>query len=155
MDNPITEARSLMHESAMARLDERPFRVDPKLASDINRFANVCYQASKAGGWHNDPKTGLPRTSEENDALVPTRLMLTVSEVSEAMEAHRSDKMDDKLPHRTGLEVELADAIIRIGDLARCLNLDLGGAVVEKIEYNLRRADHTHAARNAKGGKKY
>ena len=129
--------------------------LDPALVPAINSIANICYQASKEGGWHNDRVTGLPRTDAENDALVPTRLMLTVGELSEAMEAHRCDKMDDKLPHRSGLEVELADAVIRIFDLARAMNLDIGGAMVEKITYNLSRVDHTPAARNAKGGKKY
>ena len=47
--------------------------------------------------------------------------------------------MDDHLPHRQMVEVDLADAIIRIGDLAVYLSLDLGGT---KLEYNRRRADH-------------
>jgi NTP pyrophosphatase (non-canonical NTP hydrolase) len=63
--------------------------------------------------------------------------------------------MDDKLPHRKGLEVELADAMIRILDMAGGLGLDIGGALVEKLEYNSNRADHKPENRLKEGGKKY
>lgn len=82
-------------------------------------------------------------------------LMLTVSEIAEAMEGHRKDLMDDKLPHRKMVEVELADAMIRIMDLAGGLNMDIGGAIVEKLVYNRTRIDHTHAHRKSEHGKKY
>jgi NTP pyrophosphatase (non-canonical NTP hydrolase) len=82
-------------------------------------------------------------------------LMLMVSEIGEAREAHRKSLMDDKLPHRLGVEVELADAFIRICDFAGRHGLDLGGAVVEKIQFNMRRIDHTPEARLAEGGKAY
>jgi NTP pyrophosphatase (non-canonical NTP hydrolase) len=115
----------------------------------------ICYEASKLGGWHNDPVTGAPRTWDQNNDLFPTRIALIHSEVSEAMEGHRKDQMDDHLPHRKMAEVELADVIIRVADLAGAMGYDLGGAIVEKLTYNLQRADHKHAARNAAGGKKY
>lgn len=51
------------------------------------------------------------------------------------------------------IEVELADAMIRIGDLACYLGLDVGGAVVEKMAFNATRKDHTLEARRAAGGK--
>lgn len=82
-------------------------------------------------------------------------LMLTVSELSEAMEGHRKNLMDDKLPHRKMFEVELADAIIRIFDISGGLGLDLGGAFVEKMAYNAVREDHTLKARMGENGKKY
>jgi NTP pyrophosphatase (non-canonical NTP hydrolase) len=53
------------------------------------------------------------------------------------------------------LEVELADALIRICDLAGAMQLDLGGAVREKLDYNATRADHKFEARTAEGGKAY
>lgn len=81
--------------------------------------------------------------------------MLMVSEISEAMEGDRKNLMDDKLPHRTMVEVELADAIIRICDYAGDHNLDIGGALIEKLEYNRKREDHTHAARLQPNGKKF
>ena len=72
--------------------------------------------------------------------------------------AHLHDRkglMDDKLPHRSMLEVELADAVIRIADLAGALDLDLGGAVAEKMAFNAQRADHKPENRLAAGGKAY
>jgi hypothetical protein len=81
--------------------------------------------------------------------------MLIVSEVSEAMEGHRKNLMDDKLPHRPMVEVELADAVIRIFDLAGAKGYDVAGAIVEKLAYNAQRADHKPENRLAEGGKAY
>lgn len=89
------------------------------------------------------------------EANVGEKLMLIVSELSEGMEGHRKNKMDEHLPHRPSLEVELADALIRIFDLGGGLKMDLAGAVVDKMAYNRVRVDHTHAARLAQGGKAY
>lgn len=165
--------------------------------------------------WWHDLKTGERIKRNEGELL-----MLCVSELAEAMEGHRKGLADDKLPHRQMAEVELADFLIRAGDmlgsgiynlaepfwrmyggppsparvfkpavecnfaeelltivrlttgagdrprmliaamnrvvgLAEHLDMDLVGAYEEKMEYNRTRADHTYAARLAKGGKKY
>lgn len=63
--------------------------------------------------------------------------------------------MDDKLPNRKMAEVELADAIIRICDLAGAMKMDLGAALVEKLCYNAKRADHDLENRKKEGGKAY
>lgn len=60
---------------------------------------------------------------------------------------------DDHLPHRKAIEVELADAVLRIADLCGYLELDLGAALVEKLEYNTKRADHKLENRRKDGGK--
>lgn len=95
------------------------------------------------------------RTGEPIERNVGELLALVHSEVSEALEGHRKGLMDDKLPHRSMFEVELADTIIRIFDIAGGFGLDLGGAYVEKMAYNAQRADHKREARLAEGGKKY
>lgn len=100
--------------------------------------------------WWVDLHTGAP--IERN---VGEMLMLTVSELAEAMEGHRKNLRDDKLPHRPMLEVELADALIRVCDMAAGLGLDLAGAVAEKLEFNAHRIDHTREARLGEHGKKY
>lgn len=66
-------------------------------------------------------------------------LMLITSELSEGLEADRKDLMDDHLPNRKGLEVELADAVIRIADMAQGLGFDLEATIEEKMAYNANR----------------
>lgn len=66
----------------------------------------------------------------------PELLMLIVSELSEALEALRTDDKSDKLKDFTGLEEELADALIRILDMGAGLKLNLPEAILAKFEYN-------------------
>ncbi len=77
----------------------------------LNDFAAECHRDNQH--WWHDPATGakLDRNTGE-------MLMLVVSEIAECMEGERKDLMDDHLPHRKMAEVELADAIIRIADIA-------------------------------------
>ncbi len=82
-------------------------------------------------------------------------LCLVHSEISEAMEGHRKNLNDDKLPHRKMIEVELADAVIRILDICAGLDLDIEGAYQEKMAYNSKRQDHSVEARKLHNGKKY
>lgn len=118
-----------------------------------SQVAATCHQQSLKSGWWNDPETG------EAHELTPERfaqkLCLIHSEISEAMEGHRKGLMDDKLPHREMVEVELADAVIRIYDLAGRAGYDVIGAMVEKLAYNAHRADHKPENRTAAGGKAY
>ena len=66
-------------------------------------------------------------------------IALMHSELSEALEADRKDLMDDKLTHRKGLEVELADAVIRIMDFTQGKDMDLDNTIAEKLAYNTTR----------------
>jgi hypothetical protein len=45
--------------------------------------------------------------------------------------------------------------VIRIFDLAGAYNMDMGGAIAEKMAYNAQRADHKPEARAAAGGMAY
>lgn len=116
----------------------------------LSQLVYHCYTASHNAGWHTDLTTG--KLLERNKAEM---LMLIVSEISEAMEGERKNLMDDHLPHRKMVEVELADAIIRICDYCGRWNLDLSGAVAEKLEYNRNRSDHKIENRLKDGGKKF
>ncbi len=60
-------------------------------------------------------------------------IMLTISELAEALEGDRKNLMDDKLPHRSMLEVELADTLIRMLDYIGGLKLPV--KTVERDEW--------------------
>jgi len=123
--------------------------LDGEIQGAVTSLQNICHTLASERGWWKDPKTG--NKIERNRAEL---LMLCVSELAEAMEADRKDLNDDHLPHRKGFEVELADCLIRIFDIAGAYDLDLSGAMLEKLKYNSQRADHKLENR-AKGGKKY
>ncbi len=116
--------------------------------STLNEYAEHCHAATLAR-WQ-DLETGRPIDRNKGELLC-----LIHSEISECMEGERKGLMDDHLPHRSMLEVELADAMIRIMDIAASRKLDLGGAIVEKIAYNRKRADHQPGARAEAHGKKF
>lgn len=107
------------------------------------------HETSRNAGWYTDLDTGEPKQRN-----IPEMLALIHSEVSEALEGVRKNTQDNHLPHRKSVEVELADAVIRIADLAEYLGLDLGMAIVEKNRFNKVRADHKLENRRKSDGKK-
>ena len=127
--------------------------LNEKIINGASCLASHCHQQSLNAGWWHDPETGEPH--ELTPERFAQKLCLIHSEVSEAMEGHRKSLMDDKLPHREMAEVELADAVIRIYDLAGRAGYDVIGAMVEKLTYNANRADHKPENRAQAGGKAY
>lgn len=123
-----------------------------EVLNGVDALVRICHQRAVLAGWWTDLKTGESLIGKRN---VGELLMLAVSELSEAMEGDRKKLMDDHLPHRPSMEVELADCMIRICDMAGSLGLDLPGAIVEKLQYNASRADHKPENRMADNGKKY
>lgn len=101
---------------------------------NINEMAERAYDNSeKHGFWDRNIDT---------EDYIPEKLCLIHSEVSEALEEYRDNKSgirfnrlmtDGKLE---GFGSELADIIIRAGDLAGALGLDLESIIERKMHYN-------------------
>lgn len=116
----------------------------------IQTMQVIASETARNAGWYTDPETGAPIKRNVGEVIA-----LMHSELSEALEADRKNLMDDKLPHRPGIEVEFADCVIRIMDTAAALGLDLAGAIIEKNRYNRSRADHRLENRTGPNGKRY
>lgn len=112
------------------------------IAMSTDHLTDWCHKLAKAAGWW------------DKERPVAECLCLIHSEISEALEGYRTDAMDSHLPHLDSITVELADAVIRICDLAGGLNLPLGQALAEKLCYNQMREDHKRENRAKPGGKK-
>lgn len=121
-----------------------------EMAMAVNDLVAINHGCMFGMGWWSD-KQGKPL--ELTREFIMSKLMLVVTEIAEATEGIRKDVNDDHLPHRKMFEVELADAVIRIFDLAGATGINLGDALAEKLAYNLNRADHKPENRFAEGGK--
>lgn len=74
----------------------------------------------------------------------PEKLMLMVTELAEACEGLRhGDPQSTKIPGFSNVEEELADCVIRILDFCGHYQLQLGPAIIAKLEYN-RSRPHKH-----------
>lgn len=83
------------------------------------------------------------------DAHIPVLLCLIHSEVSEALEDFRENKMsttirEDGKPE--GLPSELADIVIRVGDMCGALGIDLEFEIRQKMAHNAMRS-HRHGGK--------
>jgi NTP pyrophosphatase (non-canonical NTP hydrolase) len=73
-------------------------------------------------------------------ASVPEALALVHSEVSEVLEAHRRpSNFQSKEDQINAVAEELADVVIRVGDLAGALEIDLQKFIQQKMEFNEKR----------------
>lgn len=129
---------------------------DKNVANAINDICQDIHTHNAEVGWYDgserysDPDTGIP-----DKYYIPTKLCLAHSEISEAMEGFRKGLKDDHLPHHDMFAVELADACIRIFDLAGYFDIPLGDIIQEKRGYNKHREDHKREVRAASAGKSF
>lgn len=114
----------------------------------LKDICNEAHATSVSKGWYDDPETGLVMRLN-----VGMRIALVHSELSEALEVWRDGKMFlDTILVRNGkpegFGIELADAVIRICDLAAAEGIDLEHCVIEKMAYNKTRP-HRHGGKAA------
>lgn len=125
-------------------------RIKSEVARGFRQVQFHAHRLSKEAGWWDNVET-----DDQLASIIPTKLCLIHSEISEAMEGHRKGLPDDHLPQHSMFAVELADAVIRIGDLAGRCGIDLGPIIAEKMAYNSVRPDHKREVRAQAGGKTY
>lgn len=107
----------------------------------VREMAIEAFNTAEVKGFHKGPE----------NMNIPTKLMLIVTELAEALEDHRRGAIattfdENGKPH--GFAQELADVAIRLGDLAEILDINLEAEIVMKLKYNKTRPI-------MHGGKKY
>jgi NTP pyrophosphatase (non-canonical NTP hydrolase) len=145
---------------------------DAPYSHTIRFLTEESYKTSAEHGFHDAPVTS---------ETIPSKLMLMVSELAEALESYRDPESDnmvkvpaelvDRLVHGgtsaaeyygaraeltalfakwqakpKGLDIELADVLIRVFDFAGKEGIDLDAALRTKMEYNKGRP-HMHGGR--------
>lgn len=148
LENAVRLINAIRDTSVSIAPDSNPLAAHNGLIT----LTNMCHGLAVHSGWWGGNGKPDPR---DNPMCFSNKLCLIHSEVSEAMEGDRKSLKDDKLPHRDMREVELADALVRILDLAGAYNMDIAGAVIEKLAFNQQRPDHKLENRLAEGGKSY
>ena len=115
-----------------ALLTSARFREEERMRADIRRERRLRQQAISE-------RVAAMQDAIANDLAVQHELTL--------------DALEKEM--RSEMEVELADAVIRIFDLAESRSFNLGETIYEKLEYNKSRADHKLTNRLQEGGKKF
>lgn len=103
------------------------------------------HENAKAHGWYD----GVDGFHQLPPDFIPSKLALIHAEISEALEAYRTKGCDTRgtsRPGEHGLCEELADAVLRIFDLAEFLGLDIIGMIAAKHAYN-RSRPHKHGGK--------
>lgn len=99
----------------------------------VRSFSNMSRRcgalAEEKGFWDKMPA--------HDSGSVAKRLLLTISEIIEGFEGYRKGEgASDHIPEFTPLEEEIADAHIRLMDLAAIEGLRVGEAIVAKLKFN-------------------
>lgn len=90
---------------------------------DLNKLSKEIYEANKAKGFHDE------KNSKEH------MLCLVISELMEAVEADRKGLTFNEIGYTDSVEMELADAVIRLLDTAGALELALYSFSKDSCDY--------------------
>ncbi len=92
---------------------------------EFNQIAELIHDwAIEKGHWEGEPSDG-------------EKIALMHSELSEALEGLRhGNPPNEDCPEFSSVEIELADAVIRIMDFGAARNWDIAGALLAKMEFN-------------------
>lgn len=101
----------------------------------INDLGKKIFENAKQKGFYDEMQLVFGNEGYSNPIWLSNRLMLITSELSEGLEGVRDGNLSSE-PKSGGLGEELADACIRIFDLAYSLNIDLEQAIIQKHNYN-------------------
>lgn len=94
----------------------------------LDLLAQQVHTANKK--WWQNIDTGAPLSRNKGELLG-----LIHSEISEAFDAELLNMKDDKLPHRLGGEVEMADALIRMLDYSAGFGYSLDGPMRDEFGF--------------------
>jgi NTP pyrophosphatase (non-canonical NTP hydrolase) len=124
------------------------------MSKSITEWAREVHSLAVSKGWHLRPMRDDAGTIDPD--AIGAKLMLIVSEVAEALEElrvmgsalHMRDRDDHNNPCKPeGFDVELADTVIRILDLAEALGLDIEKAMEVKHAYNRDKRGYRHGGK--------
>ena len=96
------------------------------LREALHTIGKRIYSNAVAKGWRSEPRE------------IGTDLALIHSEISEVCEALRTngDTPDEHCPEFKSVEIELADAVIRILDVCQHYRWNIGAAIIAKMKFN-------------------
>lgn len=126
-DEILSENRRLKRELEIRQAEFDKF----KKLNSINGLVGIFHELSKSKGWY-----------DKGEVNIPEKLALIHSEISEALDEYRHDRMKTWFTENgkpEGFMIEIADAVIRIFDLVGFLKEDLTEALHVKHKYNLNR----------------
>lgn len=118
--------------------------------TSVNKLVEKISTSAYHNGW-DDRFHALNGDAEGQREHIVVKVMLVVSELSEALEELRAHREFGEVYYRSdgkpeGFGVEIADAVIRLFHICGMLGLNLESLISEKLEYNAGRG-HLHGGK--------